>query len=91
MRSYLSDREAEEFIVYWLPKLEKNPYNLVYFKTSEEVEELVGLDITPKPDTEIRICMVFKSIADPIDIPEQTLSKAERNGFTVVEWGGIEL
>ena len=33
----LNDREAEEFIVYWLPKLEENKYNLIRFETAEEI------------------------------------------------------
>ncbi len=29
----LTEREADEFIIYWLPKLEGNPYNLLSFQT----------------------------------------------------------
>jgi hypothetical protein len=43
------------------------------------------LDITPKPDTLIRVMMDWKAIDEPIDIPEQQLDTPERNGFTVVE------
>ena len=43
------------------------------------------LNITPTPDTVIRVMMDWKAIDEPIDIPEQQLSTPERNGFTVVE------
>ena len=28
----LNSREAEEFIVYWLPLMQSNPYNLITFQ-----------------------------------------------------------
>ncbi len=49
------------------------------------------LEITPKPDTLIRINMAFKPLPIKIDVKEQVLPVAERNGYTVVEWGGTRL
>ena len=46
------------------------------------------LNVTPKPDTMIRIFLCIKKIEAPIDIKEQKLEKNERKGFTVIEWGG---
>ena len=43
------------------------------------------LNVTPKPDTMIRIFLCFKKIDAPIDIKEQNLEKNERKGFTVIE------
>ena len=87
----LNYKEKEEFIVYWLPKLEANNYNLIRFRTSEEINEYMPLEITPTPDTIIRIMMEYKGINNYKKIPEQQLEKVERVGFTVVEWGGSEL
>lgn len=87
----LNEREAEEFIVYWLPKLESNKYNFIRFQTEEEINNNMPLEITPKPDTVIRILMEFKGIEEPIQIQEQKLSTPQREGFTVVEWGGTEI
>ena len=85
---WLNEREAEEFIVYWLPQMEDNKYNLIRFETIEEQDENMPLNITPTPDTVIRVMMDWKAIDEPIDIPEQELTTPERNGFTVVErWG----
>lgn len=85
----LNRREANEFIVFWLPILESNPYNLIHF-SSDEYEEMAKLNITPKPEALIRVMMVYRPLAEPIEIPLQDLSKMkkERKGFTVVEWGG---
>ena len=85
---WLNEREAEEFIVYWLPQMEGNEYNLIRFETIEEQDENMPLNITPTPDTIIRVMMDWKAIDEPVDIPEQHLTTPERIGFTVVEWWG---
>ena len=85
---WLNEREAEEFIVYWLPQMENNAWNLIRFETIEEQNENMPLKITPAPDTVIRVMMDWKAINGPIDIPEQELTIPEREGFTVVEWWG---
>ena len=87
----LNQREAEEFIIYWLPKLESNKYNYIRFATEEEINENMPLEINPKPDTIIRILMTYKGLDEPIDVEEQKLITPERNGFVVVEWGGTEI
>lgn len=87
----LTEREAEEFIIYWLPKLESNKYNYIRFATDEEINNNMPLEISPKPDTIIRVLMTFKGLENPIDVEEQSLNTPERKGFTVVEWGGTEI
>lgn len=87
----LNEREAEEFIIYWLPKLEENKYNYIRFASREEIEQNMPLEITPKPDTTIRIIMTFKGLEMPIQVKEQKLEKVERDGFVAVEWGGSEI
>lgn len=87
----LSDREAEEFIVYWLPKLEANKYNYIRFATKEEIDANMPLAITPTPDTTIRVLMEYKGLDNPIQVEEQKLTKVDRRGFVAVEWGGTEL
>ena len=87
----LNERESEEFIVYWLPKLEANKYNYIRFETIEEIEEDMPLIINPVPDTMIRIVMNFKGLDKPINVKEQKLTTPIREGFTIVEWGGTEI
>ena len=87
----LSELEANAFIVYWLPRMLQNPYNLITFQTTAYTDA-AELDITPTPDTVIRVFMVWQGLDDEIDIPAQTLPAAPaRDGFTVVEWGGTEI
>lgn len=87
----LTDREAEEFIIYWLPKLEANKYNYIRFATREEIDANMPLTITPEPDTTIRVLMEYKGLENPIEVEEQKLEKIERKGFIAVEWGGTEI
>ncbi len=87
----LNEKEAEEFIIYWLPRLEANRYNLIRFAAEEEINENMTIEVSPAPDSVIRIIMIFKGLDGPVDIPEQSLSSPERNGFTLIEWGGEEI
>lgn len=87
----LNERESEEFIIYWLPKLESNKYNLIRFETMEEINNNMPLDISPTPDTLIRVLMEFKGVDSYVEIPEQKLDSPARTGFVAVEWGGTEI
>lgn len=83
----LNQNEINEFIVYWLPYMIDNPYNLVSFQW-ENYNELAPLTIEPKPDSVQRIYMALKPLDEYVEMPEQQLEKFERTGFTVIEWGG---
>lgn len=84
----LTDREANEFIMYWLPVLEKNGRNLVAFETTESREYANKLQITPMPDSLLRISIHIKKVDSDPGLPEQKLPCFLRKGFTAVEWGG---
>ena len=87
----LNEREINEFIIYWLPKLESNKYNYIRFETLEEINEYMPIEIIPKPDTLIRIAMDYKSLEDKIEIEEQKLIPQTRYGYSIIEWGGSEI
>nr|WP_325305539.1 hypothetical protein [uncultured Oscillibacter sp.] len=86
----LTRREANEFIVYWLPRMEANPYNLIAFQ-AEDYTNHARLTVTPEPDSLLRVFMAWKPLKAPADLPAQELPAFKRTGFTVVEWGGAEL
>jgi len=85
----LNDRERNEFIMYWLPILEKNDKNLVYFELTEERESFNRLEINPKPDSLLRVAIHVKKINAEVVIEEQKIPTFKRTGFTAVEWGGV--
>lgn len=86
----LTRREANEFIVFWLPMMQNNPYNVIAFQENAYTES-ARLDVDPAPDTLIRVFMAWQASESYVSLPEQELSAPAREGFTVVEWGGTEI
>lgn len=86
----LTDTEADAFIMYWLPQMEGNRYNVISFQTAA-YENVVSHYITPEPDTIITVNMLWYPSNTLVSIEPQDLTEinpSERSGFTVVEWGG---
>jgi len=85
----LTDRERNEFIIYWLPVLEKNKKSVVYFELTEERQKKNELIIEPKPDSLLRLSIHIKKVdKKPKNLEKQKLSNFKRKGFVAVEWGG---
>ena len=84
----LSDRERNEFITYWLPILEKNKKSLVYFELTNERESYNKINISPKPDTLLRVVIHIKKVNKKTEIKKEVLTHTARRGFVAVEWGG---
>ena len=87
----LNEREAEEFIVYWLPTLQESPYVCIRFAGTEEMNEVMPLDFSVQPDTLIRVLMEYAPLSEPIRLTPQILNAPERRGFVAVEWGGAKM
>ena len=86
----LNEKERADFIVFWLPHLIKNKLSLCTFQSKKFFDDF-ELNITPKPDTLIRIYLSIKKLDSPINVKEQKLESVERKGYTVIEWGGYKL
>jgi len=83
----LSQSEKTEFIAYWGPILSNSEYNIVKFGFDSELK----LEITPEPDNLYRLFIYIKPVDNPINLDTQDLASnrlTNRDGFTVVEWGG---
>ena len=87
----LNDYEINEFIVYWIDKLESNKYNFISFRSMDEIEKSMPLSIDKKPDTLIRVMMEYEPLEKEITVKEQVLEHVEREGYTIVEWGGTNI
>ena len=86
----LNEQEMNEFIVYWLPRMEHNAYNLIAFQ-NKAYTETAKLTVTPQPDSECRIFMAYVPLEAAVEIEPQQITPFERHGFAVVEWGGVEI
>ncbi|WP_329806115.1 hypothetical protein [Flavobacterium facile] len=87
----LNNTEINDFVVYWLPELNKNEENFIHFWVNDNIDNSSILTITPKPDTLLRIFMEFKAYHGEEKVPLQELTTTPRKGFTVVEWGGSNI
>ena len=86
----LTRKEANEFIVYWLPQMEDNPYNLITFQ-QEAYTQAAKLTVEPAPDSVLRVFMTWKPLNQPVEVLAQALPAFERRGFTLIEWGGCQV
>lgn len=83
----LTPKEYNEFITYWLPQMQNNNYNLITFQNSAYTDNF-KLNVTPKPDSVLRVFMAYKPLEEKIEIEEPALQQFNRTGFSLVEWGG---
>ena len=83
----LNKSETAAFLKYWLPLIDHNKYNLIHFAGSEYTD-LAPLDITPAPNSVLRVLMAVEPINMPVIVTPQSFTTFHRIGFTVVEWGG---
>ena len=86
----LTERESNEFLIYWLPRMEGNPYNLIAFQDTAYTDH-ARLTVSPQPDTTLRVFMAFRPLEEPVEISPQNLTAPQREGFTLVEWGGCQV
>ena len=87
----LSFKEKNDFMEAWLPYFSNSPYYFITFLDQNVIDKIAPLQISPKPDTVIRVLMDVKPLEKPIVVEKQKLKQApQRKGFTVVEWGGLK-
>lgn len=90
----LNQKEQNDMVSYWKVRMTETgaPYYRVSFLQTSELNAFVPMNISPKPDTYLRVFMVwFPLYKKPTEEPtQQTLTPVNRKGFTVVEWGGLK-
>lgn len=83
----LNDKEANDFISFWLPVLQRNQNSLVSFQFDNYSSSHL-LKIDPQPDSILRVFLAIRPIKNRLSIAPQELPRFNRIGFSVVEWGG---
>lgn len=83
-----TDREANEFIMYWLPIMEQGGDNLVHFHFTEDRQKQNKINIEPEVDSLFRVSIEIKKVKKKVSIKEQKIERFERYGFSALEWGG---
>jgi len=89
----LNAQESTDMLSYWLPKMrsEQADYYRVAFLQTAEMNALAPMEILPQPQTLFRIFLDWEPLQQkPEVLPQpQRLNTLQRQGFTVVEWGGL--
>lgn len=88
----LSDGETADFLDYWLTRLPRRPFHLVRpllgGDRSADLDALVTLEVTPRPDAVLRFWLFFEGADDPADLTAPRITPFVRRGSVAVEWGG---
>ncbi len=84
----LNDKESGDFMEYWVPRMQENPYYFVTFVDQNVFDSIAPLTVTPKPDSVIRVFMDYRGLGAPVTVEPLTIRTPARRGFTIVEWGG---
>lgn len=87
----LNSKEQADFITYWGPRLSANELNFVRFEFNEACNRYAEIDISPEPAHVYRLYMTWMKIESELDVVPQKIETFNRDGFTVLEWGGSEL
>jgi internalin A len=85
-----SEREKDDFIEYWIPRLIDYPYYIIYPQFADEIGKTIQLKISEPPDTMLRLFYIIKGTTNmdqTLSVP--TIPQFKRNGFVVTEWGVV--
>lgn len=85
----LNQKEISDFLDFWLPRMQEKPYYFITFLGTADMDRLAPLSISPQPDTVIRVLMDFTPLDHPVTALGYEIKPLPRNGFTVIEWGGV--
>ncbi|EAY14897.1 hypothetical protein TVAG_380070 [Trichomonas vaginalis G3] len=83
----LNDSEICDFVTYWCPKLCGYKYVKVCFQF-ENFDNMCPMNVEPKPDNINRVFFAALPLDYSCEIEPQKLPTFNRDGFTVIEWGG---
>ena len=85
-----NQKEIDDFIEYWIPRLTEYPYYAIYPQYNDELEEMIKLEFSEQPANLIRLIYSVRGLeTDKLSIQEPVIPLFARDGFTVAEWGVI--
>ena len=86
-----SSDEKNDFVKYWAKEMRDAnwSYYRVYFLQNEDVDMYIPIYVDPKPQSWNRIQIVISKGKKNEKITAQSLVPIKRDGFTLVEWGGM--
>lgn len=85
----LNQKESADFMEFWEPRFPKSGYVRLSWLSKKQLDSLAPLTVTPLPDTTIRVFLEFEYLPEYKALTPQQFTSPQRNGFTLVEWGGL--
>lgn len=83
-----NEEEIQDFIEFWNVKLDADKDYIMYPQYTETVDEAMPIIVEPYPENMIRIWFVFEEYKGQ-EYREEQIESFSREGYTVVEWGGM--
>ncbi len=83
-------REIDDFIDYWIPRLNEYPFYSIYPQTKTLIDDVIELDFSKQPDNILRLFYVIKGhnqFQEQLLAPE--IDGFSRDAYFVTEWGVI--
>ncbi len=85
-------KEKADFISFWGPQFVQKEYALVQFLVDEAYDgQIAGIEVNPSPDSQKRVYILLNLLDDsvlPFEVRAPKIEKFDRNGYTLIEWGG---
>ena len=87
----MNTNEKKEFVRYWSKQMQDTDwkYFRVYFLQNEEVDNYLPISVNPVPKNSNRLQIIIRKAEKRAKIEEQKLIPFNRDGYTLVEWGGM--
>jgi len=84
-------QEIQDFIDYWIPRLNAKPFYRIFPQTASTIDEVITLNFSEEPDRLLRLHYVVESVDEipNVELKEPEIELFERKGFFVTEWGVI--
>lgn len=89
----LNAKEQTDFITFWGPRIQQNPFARIEFLVDEQYDVIGKLNVVPQPDNIRRVYILFQGSDEfdsNLECVQVEIESLSRNGFTVIEWGGTE-
>jgi hypothetical protein len=90
----LNRNEQTDFITFWAPKMSNSKYVFVQFLLDDlYTNKVAKLTVNPQPESMKRVYLLFTQFNElpTFETTPQKFESFQRNGFTLIEWGGSEL
>lgn len=89
----LNSMEIADFITFWIPMMQENDTVYIHFLFTEDYDQVATLNITPKPDSMLRLFMLWSPVNDQLEhtITPQRIPRFNRSNNALIEWGGSEI